>query len=212
MITTNHIEGACIGIVIGFVFAVIVYILVKAFEYKPNQQLPLPGFKIPPPPPPPDKNIQHPKYKGSEAAEILKSVVEKGKLHDSIVMNALNESMCSNRFVESDSQPQSSYSFESVVKLLRDVMNNIGNDLRIMSLNQREKIRIAIPEPLLTSFKRESDLLYKTNYINDKSKPVDFRGIELIENHEFNITVFHVDWYLWGTERWVQSFKLKGVS
>lgn len=179
MITTQHIEGACIGIVIGFVFAVIIYILISAFEYKPRQRLSMMGFNQPPPPP---------KYKGDVAASLIRDIFEKDRVAEKL------ESV---DFVE------------SVNQLLCDVMNKINGDLMRTQVVNRKKLRIAIPEPLLTMLKQEIDFLYKTEFTIDNEKRIDYRGIQLIENYQFNITVFHIEWYLWTDERLVESFEIK---
>lgn len=207
--TNENIGWIAIGISIGFIISMIIYVILKSLEYKPKQRLSDIRFNHIPPPPP--KPVECPKYKGEEPAKILKSIVEKGKLHDAIVMKPLDESSCLNQ-KKPLPLPESEITFEydNISALIKEVVSRMNFDLKIASrYNSSERIRIAIPEPLMTCLKREVHESLGKNIGKEKDANINFNGIRIVENYQYNIVVYYVDWYMYAEHRYVQVFDIK---
>lgn len=100
----------------------------------------------------------------------------------------------------------------SIHHLIDDAINNMHISLQLESVRSRDKLRIAVPEPLLKLLFDEHASMMQHAEPRCSNGVLKYRNIRIIENYQFNITVFHVDWYLINQPGLVQTFNIKPIS
>lgn len=95
------------------------------------------------------------------------------------------------------------------INLIDFAIDNMHQSLQFESMRSREKLRIAVPEPMLKLLFSEYASMMRNPKPHCSNERLKYRGIYLIENYQFNITVFHVDWYVLNNPELVQTFQIK---
>lgn len=100
--------------------------------------------------------------------------------------------------------------YNNITELMCNAVNRMNRDLKIASFEcHSQKLRIAIPEPLLKMLKDEFHEQFKIERKIDNEGYFRFMGMRIVENYQFNITIFHVDWYSWNNKQLVQTFEIQ---